>query len=214
MSGTPLTGLVAWNTPNVYSTGGTYLSSDVNIVAKNVALAYAKPFATINATNAATSIPSGTTVLFQTSGTYNMSPAFTVNATTAAPGNITFSGGTSATFSVPIAGTYRIHAQLQVAGVGAAYASDIFELACLSSGSSGTNNYQCISGYTNPLQSNNSSISIDFLLQMVPTSTPSPTYPTSIYFEALTNAAMSVIGLAGQYRTFATIEYVGSLGGY
>ena len=214
MSGTPLTGLVAWNTPNVYSTGGTYLSSDVNIVAKNVALAYAKPFATINATSATTSIPTGTTILFQTSGTYNMSPLFTVNATTAAPGNITASGGTSATFSVPIAGTYRIHAQLQVAGGGAGYASEIFQLVCVSSGSTGTNNYQCVSGYATPLQSSNSSVAIDFLLQMVPTSTSSPTYPTSIYFEAITNSAMSVIGTSGQYRTFATIEYVGSLGGY
>lgn len=118
---TALTGLVSWQTPNVYTSGTAYNAADVNLVAEDVALVYAKPWinvvltagtlipvAALSPANGSSplfaSAPSGGTTSGIMTSTYQNSPA----------GTASFSfTGTSGVITPPSAvpGRYRIRAQ-------------------------------------------------------------------------------------------------------
>jgi hypothetical protein len=106
---TPVSGSISWQTPVTVNSGDIVTSTDLNNLNKDVAFLHARPWTIINQTSAGTALTSAGAAQVLFGGTGSGAIA-TLNSTTAV-GTI---GNSSGTFTVPLAGMYRINASVGV----------------------------------------------------------------------------------------------------
>jgi hypothetical protein len=205
---TPVTGAVTWQTPVTINSGDIVTATDLNALNKDVAWMHARPWTIVNQTGAGTAIGNPVSqILFGGSG----SGTYSVTNSATAVGSITLS---AASFSVPIAGMYRI-----TASVGAAATSGAHWRLRLVGQNAGSPVWQ-YSGQVVNGQAASGDIDISTVSVLVPVGTASSSVPlgnaTSFYlaFDHLDASGAATIQALGTqasnfYPTSVQIEYTG-----
>jgi hypothetical protein len=196
---TPLSGSFTWAKPSVYNSGDTFMAADYDILVKDVALLYAKPYGIVSATTSLSL--ASTSILFGTAS----NPTFKVNNPVSGAGTVGFS---SQALSAPIEGLYRVTVNLQL---NPQLSTHAYVLA-IGQGGATANNFT----YTSTsIPGDNSVIGGAFLSFITPMSASGTTgYATSVYFKLITSATTVTVngGTLPAYNTWASLEYLGSLG--
>jgi len=199
-----LTGSFGWNTPVVYNSGDVFQAGDYNNVVKNVATVYAKPYGILIAGTTATVTQN--TDLFQS----GQGPSLAFSNASGA-GSVTFATvSTHPSLTAPITGLYRITCQVACAHA----ASHVIGIRVYGQGASSAN-FQFNTGLTTTAVGSglNASNYISLVMPMsgYVSGGGSTAYPSSVYFDLNSDAALSIIGASGSiYNTFASLEYLGS----
>ena len=194
-----LSGFFGWGIPKVYNSGDTFLAADYDILVKDVALLYAKPYGIVSATTSVSSVTTGT-ILFGTAS----NPTLKVNNPVSGAGTVGFS---SQALSAPIDGLYRVTVNLQLAAQNNVHAYVVAQ----GQGGLTANNFT----YTSPsIPGDASVIGGSFLSFITPMSASGTTaYATSVYFKLMSTTTVTVNGGALPiYNTWASLEYLGSFG--
>lgn len=176
------------------------MAADYDILVKDVALLYAKPYGIVSATTSL-SQASGS-ILFGTGS----NPTLKVNNQVSGAGTVGFS---SQALSAPIDGLYRVTVNLQLA----AQANTHAYVVAQGQGGATANNFT----YTSTsIYGDTAVIGGAFLSFITPMSKSGTTgaYATSVYFKLTTSATTVTVngGALPIYNTWASLEYLGSFG--
>ena len=209
---TQVSGTVSWTTPVVINSGDVVAAADLTALNKDVAFLRAAPWSIINQTGAGSSVSAGgLQVLFGGTG----SGTYSTTSSTTASGTINNSSGT---FSVTLAGMYRISAS-----VGVATANGTHFRIRLVGQNSGSPVWQYVGSVMNGV-SGVSSYDISNISVLVPIGTATSSVPlgnaTSFYVAVdCLSGSSAIVPLGTQsttiFPTSIQIEYTGtSTGAY
>jgi hypothetical protein len=212
---TPVTGSISWQTPVTVVSGDIVTSTDLNNLNKDVAFLHARPWTIINQTSVGTALTSAgaSQVLFGGSGSGGIA---TLNSTTAV-GTI---GNSSGTFTVPLAGMYRITASVGVI----AAASIHFRIRVVGQNTTGgttTAVWQYLGNEVTGASITGSPVMISSVSVFMPVGTSSSSVPfgnaNSFYVAIDSFSSTSTVPVGTQsttvYPTTVQIEYTGTSAG-
>jgi hypothetical protein len=213
---TPVTGSISWQTPVTVNSGDIVTSTDLNNLNKDVAFLHARPWTIINQTSNGTALTSSgaAQVLFGGSGSGAIA---TLNSTTAV-GTI---GNSSGTFTVPLAGMYRINASVGVI----AAASIHFRIRVVGQNTTGGTTTAVWQYLGNEVTGSSITPANPVMISLVSVFMPVGTYSSSVPFgnansfyvaiDSFSSASTVPVGTQSTtvYPTTVQIEYTGTSAG-